>query len=74
MTDSRDRNLKMMPGDFVSVIEYPGSKFSGVVSEVFPEKVVVTASNGSSDWRSVHVQLADRPVHQLPQILLLDQD
>lgn len=62
------------PGDFVEVIEYPGTKFSGVVSRVDKDFVVVSASNGSTDWHIVHVPVGDRQERQLPQVQEVDQE
>lgn len=61
------------PGDFVEVIEYPGTKFSGVVSRADGDFVVVSASNGSRDWHVVHVPVGHRPEHQLPQVQEVEQ-
>ncbi len=57
-------------GDFVDVIEHPGRKLAGVVSDVSGGVVKVTVSNGSNDWHETCVDISVTGEGRFPTIQL----
>ena len=57
-------------GDFVDVIEHPGRKLAGVVSDVSGGVVKVTVSNGSNDWHETYVDRSITGEGRFPTIQL----